>query len=378
MHPAWRRARILITDADAPTLQVYDVEFDSLVEPVALPEPAEELVMADGGEYLLVRGASSVTPVYAGVSILDHSEGASDSETPHIHVYKYPPTIVDVDLSGLGSPVVGALGHEFAVAYSSGGDVSVRRFEDHTLVDPETFALQEVVIPDRTITAVAPAPDGEIAIVDPTGLVLYRDGFNGGALVPGIFGPLAHVGGRAAFGYPEGVVVLERLETGTGVGARPTRRPFGVGLHVDRDEVIIAGDAAMLERFGRSLPNDLPSFPVAAEVCDVLFEPGYGEELVTLSVDGVLRTLDADTGEELASRELAGPFRCDDDVRPRLAAIPARAYVLLPEARELVELWIDADLRELTRTALPGSPRHLRAAGFDLETRNLGDLSDVE
>jgi hypothetical protein len=100
--------------------------------------------------------------------------------------------------------------------------------------------------------------------------------------------------------------------------------------------------------------------------------------LLALSSDGALYTLDSTSGEELAVAPLAAPFACDDEVRPRLSAVPARAYVLLPADRELVELWVDADLRGLSRTALPGSPRTLRTAGFDLETRNLGDLSDVE
>ena len=43
-----------------------------------------------------------------------------------------------------------------------------------------------------------------------------------------------------------------------------------------------------------------------------------------------------------------------------------------------VEFWIDAGLRELARVEVPGTPRKILATGLDLETRNLGDLSDVE
>jgi hypothetical protein len=383
MHPAWRRARVLVTDAEAPTLHVYDVEFESLVDPVTLPERAEALVIGDGGEHLLVRGATSVSPLYAGVSILDHSEGATDSDTPHVHVYKYPPTLVDVDLSGsgapvVGAPVVGALGHELAVGYPTPEGLSLRRFEDRALLDPETFVAEAALFTEmQTVpSAIAPIPGG-FAIVESGAVTLTNELEPVAACVDG-FGPLASAGPRLVFGCADGVVSVSSTDSTVTLAGASGRRPTSAALHVDRAEVVIADGSSTLVRFDSATAEPLEALEIAADACDVLFEPGHGEELLTLSADGALRTLDAETGAELAIAELTSPFECAADVRPRLAAIPARAYVLLPETRELVELWIDADLRELTRTTLPGSPRLLRTAGFDLETRNLGDLSDVE
>lgn len=376
MHPAWRRARVLISDAETPMLHVYDVEFEAMVDPVTLPEVAAELVMADGGEYLVARGASSVTPVYVGVSILDHSEGSSDSEIPHIHVYKYPPTVVPVELASGVNPVVGALGHELAVASTDEAATTVVRFEDRALVDPETFVPSSAVYPDMAPASLIPVPGG--VVIAEAGAVSARLGDLAGPSVPcpSAFGALAATGERAVFGCSDGVVVVSTE------GASPTllhlasERPVAVALHVDRDDLVVADGTTRLARLDGG--GALPAFEASAGVCDLLFEPGHGDVLLALAADGALYTLDSATGDELAVAQVGEPFACDDAVRPRLAAIPARAYVLLPEQRELVELWVDAALRELTRTSLPGAPRTLRTAGFDLETRNLGDLSDVE
>ena len=387
MHPAWRRARVLITDADEPVVHVYDVEFEAMVEPVALPEPARQLVLADGGEYLLAQGPNSVTPIYVGVSILDHSEGASDSKVPHLHVYKYPPTVVGVDLSGegssggtpaVGAPLVGALGHELAIAATDGAVTTVVRFEDRSLLDPETFVPSSTAYFDMAPASLVPVPGG-VVIAEANAISARIDGVDGSAVTtpcPEAFGALASTGGRAVFGCSDGVVLVSADGAAPSLEHYASTRPEAVALHVDRDEVVVADGSTGLVRFDSTGP--LPAFDAPAAICDLLYEPGHGEVLLALSSDGALYTLDSVSGEELAVAPLAAPFACDDERRPRLSAIPARAYVLLPAARELVELWVDADLRELTRTALPGSPRTLRTAGFDLETRNLGDLSDVE
>jgi hypothetical protein len=357
-------------------LQVYDVEFGSLVEPVALAEPAVDLRVADGGEYLLARGDSTVQPVYVGVSFLDHSEGSEDSETPHIHVYKFPPAVVDAELGVEGRPLVGALGRELAFASITDVGATLARFEDRALLDPESFmpsiasyagaqpaALLPVpggfVVADGTIVALVPA-EKDVAEVD----------------CAAGFGPIAAMGERALVGCEEGAVLVSVNAQGPTIERIPAPRPTGAALHVDRAEIVLAHGAPTLLRFASG--SALPSFETAAAVCDVLFEPGYGESLATLSEDGRLRVLDAETGEELSAVVAARPFRCADVVRPALAAIPSRAYVLDPVTRELVEFWIDAGLRELARVEVPGTPRKILATGLDLETRNLGDLSDVE
>jgi hypothetical protein len=386
MHPAWRRARVLIADAEAPVVQVYDVEFEELVEPVELPEPAQGLTLADGAEYLLVSGPTSVTPVYVGVSILDHSEGAEDSDVPHLHVYKYPPTPVAVDLPSSAQPLVGAFGRELAIATPSGDTFSALRFQDSALLDPETFEPTASSLPLAALDAIVPVPSGFVvlagdvlSIVSPD--LVPAERMAASAPCAGGFGPLAHAADRAILGCADGVALVSVQGSAASLTRLGSRRPTSVALHVDRPEIVVADGSASLERFqlgDSGAEGALSPLVASAEVCDVLFEPGHGDVLLTLSSDGAVRTLDAESGEELALAALTGSFACDDSVRPRLAAIPARAYVLLPEQRELVELWVDAELRELTRTTVPGAPRALVTAGLDLETRNLGDLSDVE
>ena len=54
----------------------------------------------DAGEHVLVPHEGGAEVIYTGVSLLDHSEGASDADAAHIHVYKFPPRVVPFPLDG--------------------------------------------------------------------------------------------------------------------------------------------------------------------------------------------------------------------------------------------------------------------------------------
>ncbi|AKT39436.1 hypothetical protein [Chondromyces crocatus] len=391
MHPSWRRARVVIADADAPRLSLIDVELSELVGEVPLARPASALTVSSSGEHVLVAHGGSAEVVYAGVALLDHSEGATDADAPHIHVYKFPPKRIDYPLDGVGQPRITAHEDRFGLLFP-GDDTEPARagsalsFAEATLYEEPPSPPERLTLPSPYAGVAFPL-SGRVLIAGPEGVTAHTPQGAATTLADtcGASPALAWAAGHAVLACDTALLVIQRSGSDLTTTAIPyadgAARPATLQGHPDRPIVLAHHGEAALTRYDLAdltgaapLPTRL-SLP--AEPCDFGLEPGYGKTVTVLAQDGTIYQLDADDGSTLAQRDLLAPFACTDLVRPRLAQTPARAYVSDPRQREVHELWLDHALERLNQWPVQGTPSLLVVAGIDEETRNLGDLTDV-
>ncbi|EYF01667.1 hypothetical protein [Chondromyces apiculatus] len=390
IHPAWRRTRLVVADADAPQIEVIDIEFGESVGTLPLAVPALDLVVSGSGEHVLATHLGGADVIYPGISLLDHSEGATDSDAAHIHVYKFPPRLLDYALTGTGVPRAMAYAHRFSVLFP--GELNVRSplalsFDEQALLaePPTPPEAWEIPMTARIDTAIPLGDD--LLVAGDTGLMarsgddayveLARD-----CPTP----PVARAGGSVAVACSEELVRVEppasHETTRTFFHEAGAPRPLALTGHVARALVLAYAGGTSVDRHDftgdpLSSPHTRSALTLPAEACDLALDPAHGETLTVLSPDGVVRLLDADDGALLAEQAVVAPFSCADAVRPRLAQAPARAYVSDPARREIHALSLDGALDPVGIWPLQVVPSSLAVAGIDEATRNLGDLSDT-
>jgi hypothetical protein len=379
MHPAWRRTRLLLTDHDASRVEVVDVEYRSSVGIVDLPDTAASLALSGSGQHALVPQDGAAALLYAGIAILDHSAGAADSAEPHIHVYKFDPTLVDYPLLGPGRPFVSAVGGTFAVTFPNAKDTepSALLFQEQSLQDdppPDPMATEGLgalagpvqpfhegllVHRPEAIVYLDDAP-AETAVLDCSDVTAYHV-----RAERAVFACAGSVHAFAPADIPNGKAALVT----SGLGA--VRR---VEVHPDLEKTLVLSEGGVfLAADGNAQELKLPA-GVAA--CEATLEPGYARSVVVLGSDGQVYHLDVATGDLLAQRSVVAAFDCGASLTPHLAVAPSRTYVTDPEARSVVELWLDNELEELATLGLAVRPAGVSIAGVDFATRNLGDLDD--
>lgn len=377
-HPSWRRARLVVADASSRELELIDVEFGESVARLELDAVPTELVVTHSGEHVLAATAEGARLIYAGVAVLDHSEGASDSAEPHLHVYKYPPSLLELGFD-LASPRVASAARASAV--SSGDEAQALLFEDASLFDdapPSPVRLEGLragagpVLPIEggflveTAAGVAHLVRAEASSSTPEHLADCAD-----------VGARASVAARAAFACDQALLFVDASS-----GASPATVSVGlpaplderasIALHVDRSDVLVATpEGAWIVAANGTTPLALA---LPSRACDLGFEPAHAESVTALAADGVLYQLDASTGALLHQAAVVEPFDCESPLRPRLAQAPQRAYVSVPSGARILELRLDDGL-----SALPGFdtavvPALIVVAGIDVDDRNLGEL----
>ncbi len=381
-HPAWRRTRVLLAEHGSPRLATYDVEFEELLPELALSAPPSSLQATESGHFVLASSEGQASLVYAGVSIVDHSQGASDSDAPHIHIYKFPPELLTYPLQGSGSAAAMSAGTHTSVFFggAAGEEASSSSFEQSWPTDepvlpatknPAGLSHQGFSFPLGkwlVTSTLAQGQESSLAAVPLAGGATQSIDGCAKPEVARVIDDTALVGCEAALLHLQASSDDMPAQTTWPKPAASLRLLSG---HVDRVDwfALDANGSAY-----RLTETEFTALDLDADACDLQLEPGYGAVVVALMADGTLRRLASDTGTELDRVRVADAFDCNAAERPRLAMAPARAYVALPASSEL--LVVDAaSLRVRERIAVPLRPSLIAIAGVDLKTRNLGDLS---
>ncbi len=384
-HPAWRRTRVVMAELGSPHLATYDVEFEELLPELTLPAPPSSLHATESGHFVLASSEGHASLVYAGVSIVDHAQGATDSKVPHIHIYKFPPELLTYPLAGSGSAAAMSSGTRTSVFFSGAATEEA----SSTTFDQSWPTDEPVQSPSTVSTGLAHAgfsfPLGKALVTSslsqgqPTILAAAPLLGDAPEALAGCSKPeVASVIDDTALVSCEATLVLLQATPNDGMPAQTSWPKPAASLrllagHVDRvDWFALDADGSAY----RLTETAFTALDLGAAACDLQLEPGYGAFVVALMADGTLRRLESDTGSELDRVGVVDAFDCNAPERPRLAMTPTRAYVTLPDSSELLVL--DApSLRVRERIAVPSRPSLIAIAGVDLKTRNLGDLSDL-
>jgi hypothetical protein len=385
MHPSWRRARVAVMEHAGSKVEILDVEFGESVGVVELPGELVALSIADSGEHILASTETGASIIYVGVAIVDHSEGSSDSDAAHIHVYKFDPDLVDLVIEGGAAPSVWGQAGSFAATFPGSASPGVAWAFAESALFEDTLPTPTRV--DGLSPAPGPAvPSGPGLLVDVPGGITWADLRGGASAVGAPLVECSKVGARTGLGSLALVECDGALVSFESAGEAPVVKrldpPFELGgdatlsMHPEGKTLLVSDSTgAWVWELGSStvIALDLPALP-----CDVAYEPGYARTITALGADGVLYQLDAEGGQVLHRRVVSAPFECGASPRPSLTQVPSRAYVALPTERRVDEFWLDDGLAPLGSYATSVVPSKVLAVGIDRATRNLGDLSDVQ
>lgn len=377
-HTSWRRARVLVGDGRGGSLHVIDIEDEEVIAELDAVGPAA-LHGTESGDYAVAVGAEEVRFIRSGVAIVDH--------TDHIHIYKSPPKILDLSLSG-ASPGAFVSREEWLSIFFDGtgpGGASAQAMmvKEPSLnaEEPEVLSLPPVE-PHRGLAAplggtflVSFPPDDEPGGL-PLGLnVLSADG----EVVEGVSSPCpglhgqAAIGGEIAFACDDGLLLVGR-DGGTTTARklsypRADARSFTLRSHIERTALIgDFGESTLLEIEPEDGAARFFDFP--APVCHFELEPGRGEQVIALAADGNVYVLDLATATIAAHAAAVPAFPCDDAVRPGLALAPDYAYVTDPAGGEVHEIRLQG--LTITRSyQVGGAPSAVVMMGLNVKNANV-------
>lgn len=385
-HTSWRRARVVVADADMGRLSVFDVEDDEVIAMLDIPAPVR-VSATHTGNHALLQGPRGLAFLAAGVAIVDHVD--------HIHIYKAQPRLRNHVLDGAAPPGLVSSHDGWVVAYfagaSSGFGKAIALKEDDLMASGAPLPRNWEGHAGGALVAAFPFAGALLGVRQNSSgagelVVVERDGEEPRSLLacsdPG--DPVV-AGARAAVPCREGVVVVvveaEGAGTATSSRYRATlvRYPGAVRARVLRahpgSDVLVGdqGPRAFLRIDGsfaalsaRELRADLPS-----DTCEFDLEPKDAGRVVTLSADGKVRSFTLEGADLRTSKAGIPGFSCDGAaVRPRMALAPERAYVTDPGRAAL----LDFDLRTVAlarQHSIGGRPASIAVVGVDLRNANV-------
>ncbi len=369
-HPSRLRVRVLVAQADAPKLEVYDAA-DRETTTAALPAVARELVVSHTGETVAATLTDdSVQLVSAGVAVIPHKG--------HLHIYKAP-------VEPLGTPSAApsraAFGRgEWALFQPDGAAASrvvaadegawLQGAREPRMVTDRVRHRGYAVAIDGGLLASRRAEADEGALGDGVELVA-ADSVRGVAGCADV-SAAASSGRFAAFACREGVLLIDAAGASKGVVAVPGR-VRSLASVVDRDLFLLRteeGATFVLDAVASRATR------VEIDACDAVLEIATTPRVVALTPDGRLHLWDPGTTRVVASTApVVPPFACADAVRPRIGASPERAWVTSPSTRMLHEVDTvgGAVLRSVPLTGVPGA---VAVVGLDARNVDLGPGSD--
>jgi hypothetical protein len=397
-HTSFRRARIVVGDAERTRLTIIDAEDDEVVAELPLEEPAD-VEATESGTFAVVRprsasaaGSATATPtapsstsaesgrarlLYGGVAIVDHVD--------HIHIYKYPARLLDQVLPPARLHVREGLAAALGTSDPSGQQAAMWIAREDEMV--RGAPLSPVALAERP-------PHGGFAVpLSSSAVLVTRAAAAGvapdslevrtetGALQAGPFaceGASAHValGGAHVVSCNDEVLLL-RTEGGTFDVRRvpATGTPAGALVAAPAARYAIARVGTRAIAFDSVAAVRVEAPPEAtggAEVCDVGADAAHPDRAVMLLSDGSIRswTPNAASHDGDVQVSVISPFGCSDPVRPRLATAPERAYVTDPSLGRV----IDVDLRrgKVSKAfEVGGRPSSIAIVGVDAKNANV-------
>jgi|YNPBryunderm2012_1023409.scaffolds.fasta_scaffold03045_5 outer membrane protein assembly factor BamB len=344
-HPG----RLVVADGKVGMLRVIDLEKGEIVGSFSAPGPANVYASGNGMYAFAVhREQNRVSVVYGGLNQEDHGDHKDlVVEAPYIlHTIKTGPKPTHFKTHG-----------GLATIYND-GDGTV------TVVDEKSLGLNlrisEIATgaPDHG----APLAWGNIILAGSLNRGVVEVFSRSGQRITS-FGGCPRLHGQAvrgnlvAFGCDDGVLLLERR--GNGLVSRKLNEPAGTPERV-RVGTLVSHDKYpfFIGNFGQGLvrvDERLTVYPLPAN--PVRFGFDKAGQLVVLTADGSLHTLEATTGKVIKSLKVSEPITATGEgaVRPGLALGDGKAFVTLPDKGEVLEVEL-ADMTIKRRFNVGGTP----------------------
>lgn len=370
-HPSYRRARVVVADEVSGKLSVFDIEENAWIAAIEMDGPTK-LFASESGDFatLVSSNKDQVGFLRGGVAVAPHDD--------HIHIYKFPPSVHDFELSGASPNAVVSNARKIGVFFDGIGDASV-------VVEQELIPRGDAPIPttysagEKHMGVAIPMTTGVLLtnpmILDPIGgrahsMVFARDAerIEIATDCPSIEGSVG-LGDQAAMACADGVLVVSVGANGGNVTGKKwvypgAERAKTLQGHAPRG--FVAGNLGSNALFRLDVnTGETRRIDVDAEVCGYALEPSKAESIVALTTDGHLHLFDIETGHTTTLVDAVPPFACNAlDTQSQLALTPDRVFVTVPSAGEVLEIGFDPfALRQ--RHVVGGAPSNIVVLGLD-------------
>lgn len=369
-HPSRLRVRVVVADANAPEIAVYDMADREIVGRVPLEAVASKLVASYTGETAIVVAPGAVARVLSGgVSVIPHKD--------HVHIFKSAPQLLGPALvppaeaePTEATPLFGDA--RWSIAYRGEAGAVASFGEDAWLQ-----AKQEVGRSTRGAPrSVAVAHAGATLVAGATGVELVAADAPPALMTDCPEVTLAASNGtQAVFTCRDGFVVVGADRVASPVIGFPegSARQALIGLH--RQPLVMALGAPAKLTFVDVEARTAFAMDAEADLCEATLEIGPGPYASVLTSAGTVVRYDVRARRRLTSVSVAAPFDCGAAVRPHLAASPGRAWLTSPPTGELLE--VDTVAGQITRRiALGGAPNAVALQGLDARNADRGTAND--
>lgn len=374
-HPAWRRARLVVTDLTAPFASIIDIEDEDVTGTVTLPAVALTLDATDTGDHGLVFTTLGLAAITSGVAVWHHID--------HLHIYKFPAKVEPQVLGGSAPRFVAANDKSIAVTWMNGTGQSVK--ESALLLAAQARPAAESW---NDVQLVVPLAGGHVvvgkdALTAETVLRFFRPQSNTNVALGMCPAPrtFAVTLTQVAVACPDGIalVTVENESADPTFLLLPTMGPpiSWLGLHATQPWVFASQGPRHVTLLAKVPSVVSQSIDSDVDVCSWSIDPGSGADLVALGADGMLRVFDTAQSKERGRLRIAGKHACSDTARPRLALAPERAYVTDGKNGQVV----DVDLRVpriFQRFSVSGVPSLISVLALDVRNINVAPGGENE
>ncbi|MFZ4847893.1 MAG: metal ABC transporter solute-binding protein, Zn/Mn family [Caldilinea sp.] len=366
--------RIAIADGVDPSVHLLDVGAGELLVSYDVAGPARVYVGADETlAYAVQTTANQVNVIDSGVRFVPHED--------HYHLDLTDPALLDFTLDG--TTPIHFVAHDGVIAIFNDGDGTAAIFDESAVRgDGQVITVDSgrphhgVAVPMEDVVVISlPNPDDPEAAL-PAGVVVRTlDGAEVAAFpeCPGLHGEASIGHDAIAFGCTDGVLILER-----GDDTWTTRK---IANPADNPDNARVGTLYYNEASGLLVGNwsrqGFTQFDLEAGVMTPVILPvpmwafTWSEydphQVLALTIDGSLHTIDYATGEILASVPVVDAFALPQQgeegvLRPALIASGDMAYISSPNTGEVVEVHTP-HMEVDRRLAVEGAPFSLAAFG---------------
>lgn len=349
-HAGVAPARLAVADGKEAVVHLLDGKSGDVLATYAVASPARVYAGADGTlAYAVQMDGNQVNVIDTGVRFEPHDD--------HFHLELVEPALLDFALAG--TRPIHFVAHDDQIAIFNDGDgvaaifneSMVRRGGEVTLIDSGR-PHHGVAVPlgDVVLISLPDPNDPEAAL--PVGVsVRNLDGeeiaaFDG---CPRLHGEASIGHDAVAFGCVDGVLIVER--DGDGWSSRkidnpaenPNNSRVGTLIYNEHSGLLVGN----FSREGITL-FDLDAGIITPVVLPVpmwafTWSQHDPHEVLVLTVDGVLHTLDGESGEILASLEVMEGFGVPQQgeegvLRPLMIAAGDMTYISAPNTGEVIEV----------------------------------------
>ncbi len=370
-HPSYRRARVVVADDISGKLSVFDIEQNEWIATVEMDGP-RKMFASESGDFatLVSSNKEQVGFLRGGVAVAPHDD--------HIHIYKFPPSVHDFELSGASPNAVVSNARKIGIFFDGIGDASV-------VVEQELIPRGDLPIPttystgEKHLGVAIPMTTGVLLTnpmsLDPIGgqahsMVFARDAerIDIGIDCPSIEGSVG-LGDQAAMACDDGVLVVSVAANEGNVSGKKwaypgTERAQTLQGHTPGQ--IVAGNLGSNALFRLDVnTGETKRIDIDADVCGYALEPSKAGLIVALTADGNLHQFNVETGSSTMLAGALPPFTCNAfQNKSQLALTPDRIFVTVPSAGEVLEIGFEPFVIR-QRHAVGGAPSNIVVLGLD-------------